>query len=330
MKHIVILVIMFHFGGCGTGVSDKDRKNNARSLSALELPLGEPGTRGLKNLGNTCYWNSIMQILMHSVGVKSAVSEMGLVGNLLLDEVSALFSEEYRLKSESIDPAGVFGAFQALKPVYFDVKIQQDPDEAFMAVYELLMSAVNASRPDMLSKFNLFEFIAKEEIFCSHSPTEAASSRSVVADKIMLPLPLIAKGIVDLETQLLEYFEPEVFEGLEICGYESGKKTTRMATAPNFLVILMKRNFYNRKNNIPVIYPFILRSVQEATYVLSGIVHHHGTSPHSGHYTAEFRHPDSGHWYSADDTRVSAIVAPSNPSRTAYLFIYEKVKCLQC
>jgi uncharacterized UBP type Zn finger protein len=323
MKHLVILVIMFHFGGCGMRVSDRGREN--RLLSVLP-PLGEPGTRGLKNLGNTCYWNSIMQILMHAEGVKNAVSEMGVVGNLLLDEVSALFSEGYRQKSECIDPAGVFGAFQALNPKYFDVKFQQDLDEAFMAVYELLLSAVNATRPDMLSKFNLFEFIAMEEIFCTVSLSEPASSRSVVSDKLMLPLPWDAKGMVDLETQLQEYFEAEVLEGLEICGYESGMKVTRMETAPNLLLLLVGRNFLGRKNNILVSYPFILRSVHEAIYILSGVVHHHGALPNSGHYTAEFRHPDSGHWYRADDARVSPILAPSNPSRTAYLFIYEKVQ----
>ena len=325
MNRLVTLVIVFHLGMCGRNVPGRPRKNNARLLSAIGLPVREPGTRGLKNLGNTCYWNSIMQILMHANEFKNAVSEMGSVGNPLLDEVAELFRSEYKRESNYINPAGAFGAFQALNPDFFDVRIQQDPDEAFMAVHELLLKSVRSFRPDMLSKFNLFEFIAMEEIFCSFSPSKSASSRSVVSDKIMLPLPWGSKGVVDLDTQVQEYFKPEVFERLEICGYESGKKTSRMATAPNLLLLLVGRNFFGLKNNIAVSYPFILSSVHEAIYILSGVVHHHGASPNSGHYTAEFRHPDSGHWYRADDTRVSRITAPTNPSRTAYLFIYEKV-----
>lgn len=274
-----------------------------------------------------------MQILMHAKRFRTAFCELGVVQDEVLIEFRKVLNEEYTLSQEPIDPRNLYSAFNRLNPQFFDVKVQQDPDEALLAVYSIILKATASERPDMLPKFNLFEFIYARDVFCSDRSVEPTSTVLVQENKVVLTLPfdLGGRGIaVDLYAQLKTHFASELVEDLELCQRRPGMVATRMATAPKLLLLLVQRNFHGlAKNNIPVSYPYFIHAipgVEGARYTLSGVVHHRGPVSNSGHYTADFLHPDSGGWYEADDSRVVPIRAPENPSRAAYLFIYEKVE----
>lgn len=65
------------------------------------------------------------------------------------------------------------------------------------------------------------------------------------------------------------------------------------------------------------------------TYKLSGIIHHHGVTPSSGHYTADCVRDDAGkeEWVSFDDglaskKLLSKIMNSPLRQRTAYMLLY--------
>jgi uncharacterized UBP type Zn finger protein len=272
----------------------------------------------------------MMQVMLHSEGIRAAVSELGAARDSLLRAVSWIFAEEYAENSSAaIDPRPLYQEFSKLNPELFAIGVQQDPQEAFGSAYNFIMRAVSAERPELLSYFNLFEFEYVREIFCTDRLTKVASSSTALEREIILPLPRGERA--DLVTQLHRYFSPEHHPGLETCKGTEARIATRMASAPELLVLLVHRNEYGKpKNRIAIEFPLILDTLPgqaSVVYRLIGIVHHHGKSAHSGHYTAEFRHPTSGNWYNADDSRVESIEggAPSQTSRTAYLFLYEKL-----
>lgn len=66
-----------------------------------------------------------------------------------------------------------------------------------------------------------------------------------------------------------------------------------------------------------------------STYKLSGIIHHHGVTPSSGHYTADGVRDDAGKeaWVSYDDglaskKLLSKIMKSPISQRTAYMLLY--------
>lgn len=60
-----------------------------------------------------------------------------------------------------------------------------------------------------------------------------------------------------------------------------------------------------------------------ADYDLIAVVHHHGRTPASGHYTADVRQPD-GKWLRFDDADLSAVsLARVVDDNKAYLLFYQ-------
>jgi ubiquitin C-terminal hydrolase len=110
---------------------------------------------------------------------------------------------------------------------------------------------------------------------------------------------------------------------------------------PRILVIVLKRFSYDgSKIKSRVEYPiaFDLANMSPGatgTYLLSGVVFHHGTGRNRGHYTSEFYNsyktvgPDgekSDRWFSADDQIVTEL--PNGPklvSGEAYVLVYTRM-----
>jgi uncharacterized UBP type Zn finger protein len=269
-----------------------------------------------------------MQLFLHSEDFRNAVEQIDSVEDGLLRSVSWLFKEEYSRHAFSpINPRPLFAEFNKLNPELFAFGQQQDAGEALLSVYDLILEAVSALLPESLSKFELFEFDIVRDVFCTAHPFKVASSNSALERQIVLPLP--QGDYADLSFQLNAYFSSEEHASLTSCSDREGTISSRMGSSPKLLVLVVHRNEYGKpKNHIAIKFPRILDTLpgqSSAMYRLIGIVHHHGTRTHAGHYTAEFRHPVSGKWYDADDAKIRRIRAPTQYSRTAYLFMYERM-----
>lgn len=55
------------------------------------------------------------------------------------------------------------------------------------------------------------------------------------------------------------------------------------------------------------------------SYRLVGMVHHHGTSPVSGHYTAEVWHPQQNQWISFNDATATPQAKTTTTTTTRYI-----------
>lgn len=74
---------------------------------------------------------------------------------------------------------------------------------------------------------------------------------------------------------------------------------------------------------------YLPEELKGSKYKLSGIVHHHGGSPSSGHYTTDAVRDDDGakQWVSFDDgsayeANIGKILKSPHSQRTAYLLLY--------
>ena len=84
------------------------------------------------------------------------------------------------------------------------------------------------------------------------------------------------------------------------------------------------------RNNAPVAIPLRLDLDEtdvglHLSYSLTAVVHHHGTRLRDGHYTTDFLHPSSQHWYHADDGIVYPVAGPSAVPTSPYLLVFQRI-----
>eukprot|EP01103_Thecamoeba_quadrilineata_P011019 TRINITY_DN2539_c0_g1_i2.p1 TRINITY_DN2539_c0_g1~~TRINITY_DN2539_c0_g1_i2.p1 ORF type:complete len:2405 (-),score=378.30 TRINITY_DN2539_c0_g1_i2:956-7465(-) len=300
------------------------------------------GFVGMKNLGATCYMNSLMQqfymipqFRYHLLAIDTS-SEA--------DRSNSLF---YQLQS-------IFGYLQESEKKYYDTRpfcnsykdngqpmnpsVQMDADEFFNILFDKLENILKITKQEgMLKQFFggtiTNQIISKE---CSH-----VSER----EENFYTLSLEIKNKKNIEESLDLYVEGDMLEGDNkyFCGQCSRKvdalKRCCIKTLPNVLIIHMKRFEFDLeimkriKVNDACEFPHVLNmepytkeglAVREDPsrangqvehhpssyyeYSLSGVLVHTGTAD-SGHYYSFIKDRPSGSWYHFNDQ----VVEPFDP-----------------
>lgn len=109
----------------------------------------------------------------------------------------------------------------------------------------------------------------------------------------------------------------------EVCKHHTLSKVTTIWKFPVVLIINLKRIINTKKDSTPVQLDeqiIIHSSGNKYTYLLTSVVHHHGHSLGSGHYTTKIRKPLG--WYTLNDDIMTGPEQLESRSSTAYILIY--------
>lgn len=322
-----IIIITFLLMGCRDEIAPKSRS----------------GTRGFVNLGNTCYFNSVMQLLLSAPPVIKAQSLMdrrrkstGSLGSPILDEFLQVANERWNATAfgTPLNPERFFNILSIVNPELFEVGIQQDANEALISIYENLKEATGFVAPEMNEELKFFDSNSTSRVVCRDQGL-VLPKRTEPQNQIIVSLPEVAADPVTLESCIGRAFNSFEIERLESCApapSQAANSTPTMGSFPALLLVAARRNIYGLpkiSTRIRVEPDLDLSSIprSEGTgkppkYNLIGIVHHHGISVDSGHYTAEYKDPYSGEWFDANDGVVSPIDGPPQDTSTGYLFLY--------
>ena len=330
------------FSGCGGSRSSR-RSDGGPLLEHGSLQpderLNGVGNRGQVNLGNTCYFNALMQVLAHADPVKEYVEKTEVaqdkpVTSGFKNLVMAIWAEGHG--GQVYDPKKFLQLCRKNAPGSFGKRSQEDAYEAYGAVLNMF---------DDENLKGLYYFQVASRLHC---PTHGIDVKPKMEPHSGLTLSFTkTEDDVDVTDLLRSWGTPERVEAK--CGKETNdpvaSKSSFLMTVPEVLVVQLGRFAFNRglvrKINTGVRFDIdldlgeimkdridpTLASQGSLKYKLTGVVYHHGEGLKSGHYTADYHNSFSNRWFHADDMRITRTDTPGKQnSSSAYILIYSKVE----
>ncbi|CAL9684225.1 unnamed protein product [Knipowitschia caucasica] len=343
----------------------RDTSTNSKSAQGLV---------GLKNLGNTCFMNSILQCLSNTHSLRDYclhnshrrdLNNNSRANTALMEEFAKLIQTMWSsTSSEAVSPSEFKTQIQRYAPRFVGYN-QQDAQEFLRFLLDGLHNEVNRVTvrprgsvedfdhlPDeekgkkMWSKYleredskivDVFVGQLKSSLTCSH-----CGFCSTVFDPFWdLSLPIAKKGYgeVSLMDCMRLFTKEDVLDGDEkpTCyRCKARRRCTKKFTIqkfPRILVLHLKRFSEARRTsklstfvNFPMkdldLREFTSDNSINAVYNLYAVSNHSGTTM-GGHYTAYCRNPNSGEWYTFNDSRVTPMSSSQVRSSDAYVLFYE-------
>ena len=231
--------------------------------------------KGISNLGNTCYFSSILQCLLQIPQLSNYFLMKKYEGN-------CEFTREYQIcvhkmwkHKETLNPHNLLTIFKK-KYTQFDNRDQHDSQEAFLCIIDILGKSLS----DFINKLFYGENI--QETICK-------SGKSIKKEKFNIIILFPTKDCTHI-TNLLK--NSQKWNGIKDYEDNDGKIWNAAATRtiatelPRILVISFR--MYERKINIQLIEDIDFRDTQ---YTLFATSNHQG-SVNGGHYIAFTKHKE--------------------------------------
>ena len=109
--------------------------------------------RGMNNLGNTCYFSSIWQVMSHSPTFRAYLTEVRAdSADPLSLAARRLVDAHWAADASPIDSGDLFRQFGAYEPHFFVIRQSQDAQEALAHVRSILNQAMVAQGYSVLLK----------------------------------------------------------------------------------------------------------------------------------------------------------------------------------
>ena len=322
----------------------KKRKTKEQRKSKENILMPQPihaeysSVKGLHNLGQTCYFNSIVQCLFHCSSFRDIIENVPQSARTVpvLREVQRLFTRMGRSNSLTyLSPARCFSAAMGIpecRRAHMHEDKQEDAGEFFLILIEYF-------REKFQPLADIFEGNLRSKISCQHCSS---------ATTTMQPFKLLALSFPasnneqdqhnvssthDIYTLLDDFVSPEIISGYHCthCAtHRPAEKKLDILSTPKVLVLQLKRFSGLRKIGDLVNFPTQLRlkfvvagSERHHSYRITGVVFHRGSTIASGHYISYVN--VEGKWLEADDSSIREVSWEMVKNMKVYLLFYVRL-----
>ncbi|KAJ8606055.1 hypothetical protein CTAYLR_010593 [Chrysophaeum taylorii] len=263
------------------------------------LPAAPPGARpGLRNGGNTCYLNAVVQCLAH-LPLRLEVplrAEKPFVAAALRDVIRRR------------DPAALIARLA-------DMGFSRTQHDAHEFLRALVDAAGDGFTPN---PFEVFGGVLASTLLCPCG--HQSRSLEPFHDLSVEPRNTVDESLRSFLAS--ETLDRENSWFCEKCRRRvRAVKTLRISKAPEVLVIHLKRYSGRGKIDRHVAFAGGVRD-----YALRAVLVHDGRTAVSGHYASFCRDQQEGAWYLFDDERVARVDENTVFSQQAYILFYVKKK----
>ena len=285
---------------------------------------------GFNNIGNTCYLNSALQLLINC----TVLTKFILSFNFKSDKLNEIknFLQKYK-SSNVISPIDIKNIV-AQKDEKFASFNQNDSHEFLILLLEIIENELKKEDEANIGEVNiknlvstLFSTTVSSIIYCEELDKK---SKNKIEENI-LSLPIPNKDHVTLNDCIEKYTEIEHLSGDSKWYDDSSKKYYNaykrlyLKSLPKYLIINLKRfSFFSRsnKNNSPVYVDNTL-NIRDHQYKLTGIIIQDGNA-NFGHYYAIIN--NNNKWYMCNDSSISELSDIEQYKNRGYVYLFNKQK----
>lgn len=296
--------------------------NGTRYNDIVQRPMEV--VKGLRNLGNTCFMNAVLQclwVVVESLDLRRKVTVTN--GNdQLMEEFWNLMKCMSSGAGTALAPT-TFKSTLARKCVQFIGRQQQDAHEFLMVMLEHL----SEENPD-----NAHMFIGNTISSTKCTTCACKSEVEEVFNCLEVEIPPVELTTTSLKECVEESFAPEIIAdgwSCSSCNVMNGGALRELgiSMAPVVLIIHLKRFKQSAgrlvKVHSPVKLPFDHFRLADSTYELIGVVNHLG-SKDAGHYTAWIKIGKS--WKLCNDHIIKDMDQIPKQSKEAYILFLKPVE----
>ena len=289
---------------------------------------------GFINKGNTCYANSILQILSVVPNLWSRVPSESNTLSLMLQAIS-LNTAVKKNSTKPVDPSNFLWALKrklSIIRVPLAFNTQQD-------VAEILQVVLDEVKGISLAASHFICNTQKITVSCNSCFYHSVSEENL--DIVTLPVS------TDIQTSMNQFLKPEILPSQNkwfcpSCNLlsESTRETCIINSAPILIIQLCRfsnqggqlvenENFFSctqSESNKDLTVPITIEDEVSFTnkYSLIATINHSGTF-NRGHYWAFIKGLRSSSWYSCNDNWVFNVEENSVNNTTSYILFYKKV-----
>jgi ubiquitin C-terminal hydrolase len=283
--------------------------------------------KGFNNLGNTCYLNSGLQMLIQNIDLCNIIITYS-NQSLILNKLAKIIIEYHNEHSCSISPNEIKQIIQE-RQLIFNGFGQQDASEFIICLLNLIDEEIKKINPNSNEIDNLFGINMNVRIKCKYNICLQVSNTKEKNNFLILDINDESKTLDDLyrnfkSSDLLTDDNQYFCENCKMKRIAS--KRYQVIEWPNNLIIVLKRfkqngTFITKQNhhiNIDLLW-------RHGMSLISAVIHYGNLN--GGHYINISKISDK--WYLFNDSNVSLIRSESelnNILNFAYVLNYKKVQ----
>ncbi|KAF9277639.1 hypothetical protein BGZ68_009155 [Mortierella alpina] len=272
---------------------------------------------GMKNLGATCYANSLLQVWFHDLAFRDAIYRCHF-GKNTESSMNALYQLQLLFAHLDHGAKNVYNPLSLVSSLKLDTTMQQDAQEFGNLFMACIDNQLQSQSDVLLRDFIKDQFQGHYQYQTTCKNCKTTSARSCVFYELLLNI----KNNCTLMDCFEEFVEPELLEGEDryacsTCGsLQDASREIKLQTLPPVLNIQLMRFVYDgqsskRKSKDTIRFPrsidfsSLLPSKGAEIYDLSAVLVHSGTSAHSGHFLAHVLNQRSQKWFVLNDEEVA-------------------------